>query len=103
MLHAGATRRLFIHHGVGIFHTQALVSAVFLDDCHHIIVSAFACPVALQYEHDLQGCHRDSASLLNATHRSVMRDDTVKIHMTHVFEKLRVQRRTEAIAAAVRR
>ncbi len=30
-------------------------------------------------------------------------EGTVKIHITHLFEKLRVQSRTEAIAAAVRR
>jgi DNA-binding NarL/FixJ family response regulator len=42
-------------------------------------------------------CNKEIGVLLNIS------ESTVKVHMTHIFEKLKVGGRTEAINAAVRR
>jgi DNA-binding NarL/FixJ family response regulator len=42
-------------------------------------------------------CNKEIGALLNIS------ESTVKVHMTHIFEKLKVGGRTEAINAAVRR
>src|ERR1700685_959508 len=50
--------RRAVHHGVRVLDTDPVCSVVILNDIHHCIVGSAMRPIALPFEHDLQGRDR---------------------------------------------
>src|SRR5205823_6763502 len=71
-------RRRLVHHGVGVFHTDAVRAIVGLHDVHDRIVGVPRRPIALPLEHHGERGDRLRAGLDHALHRVVVGE------LTHV-------------------